>query len=205
MSDQIRAKDPGAIWRGQPEEKLAVNLEHIVNGRTEALGSSTSSEILMSVCAALLFVGVMAWRFGPAPGRLQEVGFAAVIAWSIISLYRFRHQIWRRKPSRPDAMAASVLEYYRKELEQRRDHLRNSWLWHGPLVLACMILIAVLLGKAFPGVERLPSVLPLIVLLAVWTGFGLTRRRRQAKELQREIDEIEPRGTGSVGVDPEGL
>lgn len=205
MSDQIRARDPGALWRSQPEEKLAVNLEHILNRRTEALGSSTRSEILMSVGAALLFVGVMAWRFAPAPGRLQGVGFAAVVAWAVISLYRFRHRIWRRNPSRSDAMAAPVLEYYRKELEQRRDHLRNSWLWHGPLILACLILVAVLLGKAFPGVERLPSVLPLIILLAVWTGFGLTRRRRQAKELQREIDEIEPRGTRSVGVDHEGL
>jgi hypothetical protein len=36
-------------------------------------------------------------------------------------------------------------------------------------------------------------VLPLVVLLAVWTAFGLMRRRRQARELQREIDEIEPR------------
>jgi hypothetical protein len=35
-------------------------------------------------------------------------------------------------------------------------------------------------------------VLPLIVLLAVWTGFGVWRRHRQAKELQREIDAIEP-------------
>jgi hypothetical protein len=33
-------------------------------------------------------------------------------------------------------------------------------------------------------------VLPLVALLAVWTGFGLIRRRRQAKDLQREIDEI---------------
>jgi hypothetical protein len=38
-------------------------------------------------------------------------------------------------------------------------------------------------------------VLPLVVLLAVWTGFGFRRRRRQAKELQRELDEIEPLGT----------
>ena len=31
MSDETRAKDPGAIWRDQPEEKLAVTLEQIVN------------------------------------------------------------------------------------------------------------------------------------------------------------------------------
>jgi divalent metal cation (Fe/Co/Zn/Cd) transporter len=190
MSDPNRAKDPGAIWRDQPEEELHVNLEQIVNRRTEELSSSTRSEILMSVGAALLFVGVMAWRFAPAHDRLQEVGYAAVIAWAVISLYWFRRRIWRRDPSRPDAIAATGLEYYRQELEQRRDHLRNAWLWHGPLFLACLILIAILMGKASPARVPLRNVAPLVILLAVWTGFGLTRRRRQARELQREIDEI---------------
>jgi hypothetical protein len=190
MSDQARGKDAGAIWRDQPEEELAVNMEQIVNRRTEELSSSTRSEIVMSMGAALLFVGVMVWRFAPAYERLQEVGFAAVIAWVVISLYRFRRRIWGPRPSRPDAAAATCLEYYRKELERRRDHLRNPWLWHGPLFLACLILIAILIrGRAF---QPLRNILPLVVLLAVWTAFGVWRRHRQAKELQREIDEIEP-------------
>ena len=192
MFDQTGAKDAGTIWRDQPEEQLAMNLEQIVNRRTEELNSSTRSEIVMSIGAPLLFVGVMAWRFSPAFDRLQEAGFAAVIAWVVISLYWFRRRIWRR-PSRPDAAAATCLEYYRSELERRRDHLRNAWLWHGPLFLACTILITILIrGKAL---QPLRNVLPLVVLLAVWTGFGFRRRRRQAKELQRELDEIEPLGT----------
>ena len=190
MSEQTRGKDVGAIWRDQPEEEHAVNLEQIVKQRTEELSFSTRSEIVMSVGAALLFVGVMVWRFAPTYERLQEIGFVAIIAWIIISLYLFRRRIWGRRYSRPDAAAESCLEYYRKELEQRRDHLRNPWLWRGPLFLACMILIAILIrGRAF---QPLRNVLPLVVLLAVWTGFGAWRRYCQAKELQREIDEIEP-------------
>jgi hypothetical protein len=188
MPDQPR--DPAAIWKSQPEEKLAVNLEQIVNRRTEELYASTRSEILMSIGAALLFVGVMALRLAPARDRLLELGCAAVIAWAGISLYRFRRWIWRREPARPDAAAATGLEHYRKELERRRDHLRNEWLWHGPLFLACLVLIAIWTGRAFPGYGRLGNVLPLVVLLAVWTGFGFWRRLRKAKELQREIDEM---------------
>jgi hypothetical protein len=57
-------------------------------------------------------------------------------------------------------------------------------------LLACLILTAIVIrGQAF---QPLRNVLPLIVLLAVWTGFGVWRRHRQAKELQREIDAIEP-------------
>jgi len=194
MSDRTGAKDPRTIWRNQPEEETAVNLEQLVNRRTKELNSSTRSEILMSIGAALLFVAVMALRVVPAHDRFLEGGFAAAAVWAVISLCLFRRLIWRRDSTRPDAAAATCLEYYRQELERRRDHLRNAWLWHGPLFLACLTLIAVLTGRSFLGFDRLRSVLPLVALLAVWTGFGLARRHRQARELQREIDEIAPRG-----------
>src|ERR1017187_9559081 len=189
MSDRSGANDPGAIWKDQPEERLTVNLQQIVKRRTEELDSSTRWEILMSIGAAVLFIGVLAWRLAPDHERLLQMGYAAAIAWVVISLYRFRRRIWRRT-SRPDAIAAPGLEFYRKELEQRRDHLRRAWLWHGPLFLACLILLALWMGNALSGYQPLGNVLPLVVLLAVWTGFGFWRRRDQAKELQREIDEI---------------
>jgi hypothetical protein len=194
MSDQAGPKDPGAIWRDQPEEVRAVKLDQIVNRRTEELYSSTRSEILMSLLAAIVFVGVMAWRLAEIPAGWQQVGFAAAIAWVLISLYWFRRRIWRQPPARADATAASGLEYYRLELAQRRDHLRREWIWHGPLFLACLILAAILAGRTFSGYRPPYDVLPLIVLLAVWTGYGLARRLRQARELQREIDELERPG-----------
>ncbi len=191
MSDQTGAKDPGAIWRDQPEERRTVDLEQILKLRTEELYSSTRLEILMSIGAALLFIGVMAWRLGPAHDRLEQVGFLAAIVWVIVSLYWFRSRL-RRRRSRPDAAAAAGLDYYRAELERRRDHLKNEWLWHGPLALACVTLAAILTGHVFYGYQPLRNVLPLLVLLAVWIGFGFWRRQRQAKELQREIDELAP-------------
>lgn len=196
MSDESKAKDPGAIWRSQPPEKLAVNLEQIVSRRTEELYSSTRSEILMSIGAALLFMGVMVWRLAPAQDRLQQLGFAAILAWAAVSLYWFRDRIFGRRPPRPDAIAATGLDYYRHEVERRRDHMKNEWLWHGPLFLACMVLMALMIGRASPGIDRLENALPLVLVLAIWTGFGLWRRRRQARELQQEIDEMVRLATG---------
>jgi hypothetical protein len=190
MPDSTRSKDPAALWKAQPEEKRQVNLEQIVNRRTEELHASTRSEILMSIGAAVLFAVVMAWRIAPGGDRLLEAGLAAVIGWAAISLFWFRRWIWRREPPRPDAVAASGVDYYRKELERRRDHLRNEWLWHGPLLLACLILVAILTSRSHLGFDRFASALPLIALLALWTGYGLWRRLRQAKELQREIDHL---------------
>lgn len=192
MSEESKAKDLSAAWKNQPEQ-IPIKLEGLMNRRTLELHSATRAEILMSIGAALLFVAVMAWRFTSDQGPVPQLGFVAVIAWVLISLYWFRDRIFREGSPPKDARAVTGLEYYRKELERRRDHLRNAWLWHGPLFLACAILVAILIGKEYPAFRGLQRVLPLLLLLAAWTGFGLIRRRRQANELQREIDEIESR------------
>jgi hypothetical protein len=190
MPEEKGTNEPGTLWRGQPEEKRPVDQERFMNRRTRELYSGTRTEILVSVGAALFFVAVMALRFAGAENRFLQVGFVVIVGWVLISLYRFRDRIWRKHPSSPDAVAATGLEYYRRELERRRDHLRSEWVWHGPLVLACLVFVAIAVGSAFPGLGRLEGLLPLIALLAAWTLFGVRRRRRQADEIQREIEEI---------------
>ncbi len=191
MSEESKPKDPGAIWRGQPPEPAPVRLEPLMSRRTRELHASTRSEILMSMGAALFFAAVIAWRFASDRQSFPVIGLAAVVVWIAISLYWFRD---RMGPAPGDALAATGRDYYRKELERRRDHLRNAWLWHGPLVLACGTFLASVEANPFRGLYRLRSVMPLVVLLVVWIGYGIVRRRRQANELQREIDEIEAGG-----------
>ena len=114
-----------------------------------ALYASTRSEILMSIGAALLLVAVTALRFLQIANTLEEIGCALVVVWVAVTLYRLRGRIWRREAARPDAAAATGADYYRKELERRRDHLRDAWLWDGPLFLACVILAGVWSGWRF--------------------------------------------------------
>jgi hypothetical protein len=190
MSDQTKSDNPVDIWREQPEERLPVDLNRFAKRRTEELSSNTRSEILMSIGAALLLVGVGAWRLELAHERLLELGFAAAVVWVAISLYAFRRRIWRAGAPPRDAVAASGLEYYRRQLELRRDHLRNEWLWHGPLALAAIFFLAVCAGRSNIAFQPLRNVLPLLLLLAAWTAYGIWRRRVHARDLQREIDEI---------------
>jgi len=189
--DHSRTLD--SVWQHQPAD-APIHLETFIYRRSERLDSATRSEILMSFGAALFFIAVMAWRFPfLIHDRIPQIGFAGVLAWALLSLYLFRDLIWSRGAVPKDALAVPSLEHYRKSLARRRDHLRNAWLWHGPLFLACVIFVALLIEKqiiAFGGPER---VLPLVVLLGAWTAFGFTRRLRQAGELQREIDDLEPR------------
>ena len=189
MSEPPRSKDPAALWRAQPEENTAVNLEQIVNRRAEELHASTRSEILMSIGAALLLVAVTLLRFAQQRNAVQETGCALVVVWVAVTVYRLRARIWR-PAARPDAAAATGAEHYRRELERRRDHLRDAWLWHGPLLLACVILAGVWSGWRFAFGFQAGRAIPLVVLLALWTAYGIRRRLAQARELQREIDEI---------------
>lgn len=209
MPDDVGSKDFGSAWRDQPEEKRPVELEQFANRRSGELYSSTRSEILSSIGAALFFVALIAWRFASVHDRLPRFGWVALIAvigWTLISLYWFRDRIWRPSAPPRDALAATGLEYYRNELERRFDHLRNEWLWHGPLFLACMLFVAIVIGKAFPGFDRLRNALPLFALLAVWTGLSITRRRRQANELRQELAQVNlpPRPEPNESDEPKG-
>jgi hypothetical protein len=179
-------KDPGVVWRNQPKEKLDMNLQNLVNRRTQQLHARTQTEII-GVVAAVLFMAMLAWRFPSAMGPFQLFGFALLIVWILGSLYWFRDRVWRRAlPA--DSLAMTGLEYYRRELERRREHLKKAWLWQSPLLLACLIFVV---SKVYPNFERLKNALPFIILLAIWTVIGIGLRRREDKALQGEIAELE--------------
>ena len=176
-----------AAWLNQPEEEIPVDIERIHRRRTWALFSTTRSEIISSIGAALFFAGIVAWRFAPERDRLVLFGCAGVIVWAAVTVFRFRNSIRRHTPQ-PDALARTGLDHYRVELLRRRDHLRSAWIWHGPLLLACILSAATLTKRVVPG--RLRDTLPVFLLLAGYAVIGIKRRVRQAAELQQEIDEI---------------
>ena len=176
-----------AAWLNQPEEEIPVDIERINRRRTWALFSTTRSEIISSIGAALFFAGMVAWRFAPERDRLVLFGCAGVIVWAAVTVLRFRNSIRRHTPQ-PDALARTGLDHYRVELLRRRDHLRSAWIWHGPLLLACILSAATLTKRVVPG--RLRDTLPVFLLLAGYAVIGIKRRVRQAAELQQEIDEI---------------
>ena len=176
-----------AAWLNQPEEEAPVDIERIHRRRTWELFSTTRSEVIGSIAAALFFAAVVAWRFAPERDPLVLFGCAGVIVWAAVTAFRFRYSIRRDTPL-PDAFARTGLEHYRAELLRRRDHLRSAWIWHGPLLLACILSAATLAKRIVPG--RLWDALPVFLLLAGWAAIGIKRRFRQAAELQQEIDEI---------------
>ena len=162
-------------------------IESLINRRAQSLSSATRAEILTAILAALFFVAVIAWRFASEWDRLPQLAFLAALAWVAISVYWFRARIWPGGPQ-SDALAATGLDHYRRELERRRDHLRNPWLWFGPLFLASLTLFGIFAGQM--NFRSFRGSLPLLALLALWAILNMVRRRQQAADLQRELDEI---------------
>ena len=167
------------VWRDQPAGGAPIDVR-LLERRGSELESRTRREILSSVGAAMLFVAVIGWRFATMYRRIPMLGLAAALAWALITLLWFRRRL-RQKSVAP---GATGVDHYRKELERRRDHLRNIWIWNGPLLAACITLVVV------ADLQRLAAVAPLLIVLAAWTILGIVRRRRQANQLQRELDEL---------------
>jgi hypothetical protein len=188
MPDET-ANDLQSAWKSQPEENAPVNVEDSLNHRADELHWRTRSEILGSI-ASLFFVAVT-WPIAPVHRGIQQYGYATAVVWVVVSLVWFRRRIWSRDASTPDAMAANGLEHYRRELQTRRDHLRNAWIWHGPLVLACVIFALTLAERGYPGAFGVQSLAPLAVFLVAWTVFRIRTRLRMARQIDEELKDLD--------------
>jgi hypothetical protein len=165
-----------------------VNIEQLLNRRARHLHVSTRSDIVASIVAALFLVAVLAWRLPSAGFALPTIGIALAALWIAITVLKLRRLIRGTAPQ-PDT-ASTGIAYYRRELEIRRDHLRNAWLWHGPLLLAAVLFVASFAGRGYPGMDRFRSAAPLFAILVLWVAVATRRRFRQAADIEREIDEI---------------
>lgn len=177
MPDEI-----SAIWQSQPAEVRPDLLQH----RTLSLSRRARAEILSAAGSAGFFVLLLVWRFEAIRDPYVFLTFVPIAAWLSATVWWHRRQICQSEAT----FAAPGIEFYRGELQRRLRHLRNVWLWHGPLLLACLSLGAIWLRKSVVSLERLMSILPLLLVLAIWVIMGVRRRHREANAMQKELDEL---------------
>lgn len=175
-------EDPAELWRNQPMSDTAIHLERLLARRVRGVETAARREILICIVSALFFAAVVSLRFAYYPW--------GVLLWCAAVLYRFRGELFRPVAGE---MAATGLVHYRAVLERRRDHLRHAWLWQGPLVLSCVTMVVLTIQRV-GGAPRWRNMAPFFLLLVVWVVLGVAMRRREAAELQREIDELAPPG-----------
>src|SRR3982751_6549202 len=105
MAEELRPEDPRNIWKSQELAPVEVNMQSMINRRTRELRARTRTEIIASICAALVFVAVAGWRFVRPGEWLLQTALGVFVIWTVISVYRFRDRIRGRGEMDPQALA----------------------------------------------------------------------------------------------------
>jgi hypothetical protein len=189
MGDDLSNNDPKTIWQNQPTEASTMTLEKI-RLQARELHAKTRRELLRNIVATLLAVTICGFGLAWAHDTVERAAFAAAIAWALAGQYVLNRGMWSATlPG--DAALTTGLEFYRREIERRRDFFRRALRWSfGPAVLAlgAFILLLVKSGIGSPGGLR--KAIPFMSLAVVWLAAFFVIRIQRQRGLQREIDEL---------------
>ena len=191
MPDDFPGDDLKTIWQHQPIEASIMTLEEI-RKKARELHARTRRQLLGTLVGPL--AAVLCYAFGrqqfPSLQLVLQPLFAFALAWSLVGLYFLHRGMW--SPAMPaDAGFSTGLEFCRREIGQRRDHLRRVLLWSfGPVLLAIgtIIMALAMIGSRDRGI--FPNGLPFLTLVAAWIVGWFVLRLREQRQLQREIDEL---------------
>jgi hypothetical protein len=125
-----------------------------------------------------------------AHGLMPRIGLGVLTLWGLYGAYQ-AYRMWPRSLA-PDATLSASLEFYRRELERRRHQVRDAW--RMPYLWLLFAGIAFLVAPALIGTRSNPRLLvnaiPFFVLLFAWLIAFINIRRRDLRNLGREIDEL---------------
>jgi hypothetical protein len=189
MDNEAPTNDPMNIWQNQPTEPPPMTLEEI-RRKARALQAKSRREFLGNLTASLSLIAFSAWSFATSQDAIQRSGFALAIAWFLIAQYPAHKRLWSSKLA-GDAALTTGVQFYRGELERRRDHFRYNWQWVlGPILLMIGSLLLPALRSVLknPGLTR--NMVPFVALLAVWIAAFFVIRNRAIREVKQEIDEL---------------
>ena len=120
---------------------------------------------------------------GSAPGMGDSRASGA-----FISPYHAYKWIWPATLG-PDAAVNASLEFYRSELEKRRDY--NSHVWRRSGVTFCFLGLAMVIVPALIDSRgtplRLLNALPVFVLLVIWVIAFFFMKKRNRRTLKRRL------------------
>jgi hypothetical protein len=190
MPNESPMNDPRNIWQNQPKEPFKMSVDEM-RLRAQRFQTKARIQVVYSIMAGLSMCVFFAWNSVRSHEVLSRVGFGVLSVWGIYAAYQAYKWIW---PSnvRPDAPVRTSLEFYRSELERRRDYRLHVWRRSG--FTFCFVGLGLALAPAFIAALDNPRVLlnglPFFVLLAIWFVAFFYGKKRGRNKLQQEIDEL---------------
>ena len=148
-------------------------------------------QVVYSITAGLSICVFFAWNSVKFHEVLSRVGFGLLSVWGLYAAYQAYKWIWPGNLP-PDAPVSTSIEFYRSELERRRDYRLHVWRRLG--LTFCFLGLALALAPAFIASRDNPRILlnglPFFVLLAIWFVAFFFGKKRGRNKLQQEIDEL---------------
>lgn len=190
MRSEFPMNDPQGIWQNQRTEPLKMSANEL-HTRARQRQSRARFEARLSIVIGLACSVLFAWTFTRAHEALARMGWGLLSLWGIYAA--FHAYKWIRPQNLPqDAPISTCLEFYRNELERRRDYLRHRWWRSGlPFFILGMTMVIVGTGPRTVSPHPLLNVIPFLGLLAVWAvAFSFVKKKLGQENLQQEIEEL---------------
>jgi hypothetical protein len=182
--------DPRTIWQDQPREpfKMSADEMRLRAQRFQMKGRLTAA---FTITTALLVCAFFGWNVARTHELIPRLGFGLISLCGIFMAYSTYKWVW---PSNlpADAPVSTSLEFYRSELERRRDYRSHIWLRTGlPFMFLGMAMIVVpALIAAFGAPRLFLNMIPFFLLLILWFILFFRGKKRGQHKLQQEIDEL---------------
>jgi hypothetical protein len=183
--------NPQSIWQNQRTEPLKMSANEL-RARAQQRQTRARIEARIAIVVGLVCFVFFGWTFTKAHGALARTGWVLLSLWGIYAA--FHAYKWIRPQHLPhEAPISTCLEFYRSELERRRDYLRHRW-WRSGLPFCFLGMVMVIVGTGAPKVSTNPPLaraLPFLGLLVVWAvAFAFLKKKLGRENLQKEIEEL---------------
>lgn len=175
-----------ALWQSQTTEVPSMQFSYLRH-RAEELEKSLRfrSVLEQGACFVGLIVCAVIIAFEQEPWK--KLGAAMLLVGTSYALFQWRRRTLS-KSVRSFEPASAGLEFYRRELERRRDIHRTAWLWYGlPIFIPATAFL--ILGMVYGDVHANDPWL-VIGLIVVSIILSLVYERTQVAKFQREIDAL---------------
>jgi hypothetical protein len=188
--DEFPMNDPKKIWQDQPTEAIRMSLNEI-RRKAHKLQMKARLAALAWFVMGLVLCVFFARTSANAHGVVERIGWGMLSLWGLYGAYQAYKWIWPGSLAANATMSTS-LDFYRRELERRHDYVQHVWRRSG--LTFCFAGLAVVIVPPLILLLRTPrllmNVVPFFVLLAIWLAVFFPLRKRQQRNLQREIDEL---------------
>jgi hypothetical protein len=188
MPNEYPAGDPRNIWQHQPTEKSKMSTD-VLRYKAQQQFQRARSQAQGAIALGLVLCALFAWSSFRADDLLPRIGWAVASLWCAWFAYHAYRWIWPG-PLAADAPVGPSLEFYRRELERRRDYFRHTWLRSG-LPFGFLGLAIVIVPPIIRHPSLGPNALPFFVLLTGWFIAYFYLRAKKRRELQQEIEELQ--------------